>query len=94
MTGSHKDGSTLRVRVSPGSKKDGVLGQRGDCLKIAVRTPAEGGRANREVCRILADYIGLAPREVEVIRGVRSRDKVLLIRGVSASKLLKVLNAS
>jgi len=91
VTGSHKDGSTLRVRVSPGAKKDGILGPRGDCLKIAVRTPAEGGRANREVCRVLADYIGLAPREVEVLRGMRSRDKVLLIRGVSAPKLLKVL---
>jgi uncharacterized protein (TIGR00251 family) len=91
VTGSHEAGATLRVRVSPGSKKDGILGQRGDCLKIAVRTPAEGGRANREVCRILADYIGFAPRDVEVIRGIRSRDKVLLIRGVSAPKLLKAL---
>lgn len=94
MTGSHEAGATVRVRVSPGSKKDGVLGPRGDCLKIAVRTPAEGGRANREVCRVLADYIGLAPREVEVLKGVRSRDKVLLVRGVSAPKLLQVLTAS
>jgi uncharacterized protein (TIGR00251 family) len=84
----------VRVRISPGSKKNAILGTRGDCLKIAVRTPAEGGRANREVCRVIADYIGLAPRDVEVLRGIRSRDKVLLVRGVSAPKLLLVLNAS
>ncbi|MHC4939928.1 MAG: DUF167 domain-containing protein [Planctomycetota bacterium] len=82
MIGEHADGATLRVRVSPGARRERILGPHGDALKVAVRAPAERGRANKELCRLIADALGLAPRDVEVIRGATARDKVLLLRGL------------
>lgn len=82
MTGPHPEGATLRVRVSPGAKRDRILGEHGGALKVAVRSPAEKGRANRELCRLVAEAVGLAPRDVEVLKGATSRDKVLLLRGM------------
>jgi uncharacterized protein (TIGR00251 family) len=81
--GSHPDGTTVRVRVSPGAKKDRVLGEHDGALKVAVRAPAEKGRANREVCRLVAGAVGLAPRDVVILRGETARDKVLLLRGLA-----------
>ena len=40
------------------------------------------GRANRAVCRVVADRLGIAPSQVTIVRGERSRDKVLDVRGI------------
>ena len=82
MTGSHPDGTTLRVRVSPGAKRDRILGEHAGALKVAVRSPAEKGRANRELRHLVAAALGIAPRDVEVLKGATARDKVLLLRGL------------
>lgn len=82
MTGPHPEGATLRVRVSPGAKRDRILGEHGGALKVAVRSPAEKGRANRELCRLVAAALGLAPRDVAILKGETVRDKVLLLRGM------------
>ena len=82
MTGSHPDGATLRVRVSPGAKQDRILGEHAGALKVSVRSPAEKGRANKELCRLIASAVGLPPRDVEVLKGTTSRDKLLLLRGL------------
>ena len=87
MTGPHPEGATLRVRVSPGAKRDRFLGEHDGALKIAVRAPAEKGRANKELCGTLARALDLAPRDVEVLRGATARDKVLLIRGLDPPSL-------
>ena len=79
------------MRVSPGAKRDRLLGEHDGALKIAVRAPADKGRANDELCRTIAAAFGLARRDVEVLRGATSRDKVLLIRGVDAPRLDRLL---
>jgi len=80
---AHPDGSTLRVRVSPGARRDGILGRHGGAWKVAVRAPAEEGRANRELCRLVADALGVPARDVTVLKGERGKDKILLLRGVA-----------
>ena len=79
------------MRVSPGAKRDRLLGEHDGALKIAVRAPADKGRANDELCRTIAAALGLARRDVEVLRGATARDKVLLIRGVDAPRLDRLL---
>ena len=71
------EGALLRVRVAPGAKREGIVGVFGDALKVAVRQPAEGGRANKAVCAVVAAALDCAPRCVVVHRGATSRDKVL-----------------
>ena len=59
------------------------MGRLGEAWKVRVRSAAERGRANAEVTRLLADALGLAPRDVRVVAGQASRDKVVEVDGIS-----------
>ena len=78
----------LRVRVHPGAKGTRVRGWREDgVLRVDVAAPPEGGRANEALTRFLAGVLGLDAREVEVIRGHASRDKVVAVKGMEPNDL-------
>jgi uncharacterized protein (TIGR00251 family) len=92
-TGSADGGATLKVRVAPGAKKERIVGSHGDALKVAVRQPPEGGRANRAVCKLVAEALAVPAREVTVLRGATSRDKVLLFAGRERDDLARMVAA-
>lgn len=77
----------MKVRVAPGASRDGILGAYGDALKVAVREPPEKGRANEAVARALAAALGVRAKDVEILRGRASRDKVVLVRGLGEAEL-------
>jgi hypothetical protein len=48
-------------------------------LKIKVRAAPEGGKANDEVCALLAEYLAVPKGNVEVILGRAARQKRIKI---------------
>ncbi|WP_040926564.1 DUF167 domain-containing protein [Saccharomonospora marina] len=73
------------VRVKPGAKRDAVGGvwdgALGEALVVSVRARAVDGAANDALCRVLAAAFAVRPRDVAVVKGLRSRDKVVEVRG-------------
>ena len=45
----------LKIRVVPNARKPQVI--EGETLKVKVRAPPEGGRANEEVVELLAKHL-------------------------------------
>lgn len=84
----------LAVRVTPRAKRPGIAGRRDDgVLLVRVGAPPEDGRANAEVCAVVAKALGLRAREVSVVVGPTSRDKVLEINGLGDEELAAQLAA-
>ena len=72
----------LRLRVSPGASRPGVVGRHGAAWKIRVAAPPEDGRANDAVTTLLASALGV-PRDAVVLRsGHGSRDKTVELQGL------------
>jgi hypothetical protein len=84
----------LRVRVAPGASRSALVGRLGDAWKVRVRSAPERGRANAEVTRLLADELGLSPRDVSVVTGHASRDKIVEVVGLSPEEAERRLAAA
>jgi uncharacterized protein len=80
------DGIALDVRLTPRSARDAIEGveRRADgrvVLKARVRAAPFEGQANDALCRLIAQELGIAPRQVEITAGEGARIKRLRIAG-------------
>lgn len=48
----------IRLKVVPGASRNAIAGLLGDRLKVRVSAPPEGGKANKAICRVLANELG------------------------------------
>jgi len=76
----------VRLKVVPGSSRDAVGGLLGDRIKIKVAAAAESGKANKAVCDLLARTLGVKPRDLEIVSGQTSPEKVIRVAGVSVAE--------
>lgn len=71
---------TVRVKVIARSASSAVIGELPDgTLKVRTAAPPERGKANAELCRVLAGHFGVAPSSVRVISGHTSPLKLVRI---------------
>ena len=54
-----------------------MVGRYGDGWKIRVHAAPERGRANDEVVSLLAQTLGVTPRDLRVVAGHTARDKIV-----------------
>ena len=73
----------------PGASRSEIKGIHGELLRIRVSAPPEGGRANREVCRLLEEVTGA---RAELLSGATSRRKQLLLRDVDIETARRLLS--
>ncbi len=89
---TERDGAMLlRLRVSPGARASRVIGVHGGALKLAVAAPAEQGKANHEVLRLLAKLLDVTPSQLELVAGHTSRDKRVRVDGIARDDALQRL---
>lgn len=86
--------ATLSIHLQPGARKDELLGFRDAVLWARVTAPPDKGQANRALLKLLARALGVAPSDVQLIRGLASRQKVVAIRGLSQEELQSRLSTA
>jgi uncharacterized protein len=75
-------GTTFLVRVTPRAKRNAVNKVADGSLKVYVTAPPADGRANEAVVETIAEWLGVKRRQVEIIRGATSRNKVVRVSGI------------
>jgi hypothetical protein len=71
---------TVRVKVTPRSARSEIVGTLADgTLKVKIAAPPEKGKANDELCRLLAAHYGVAQNAVRVVSGHTSSLKLVRV---------------
>lgn len=78
------DDIQIRVRVQPKASSNAVVEEQGNRLRIRLTAPPVDGEANEALRRFIAKQLGIAKGMVRLIRGERSRDKTVEVRGIDA----------
>jgi hypothetical protein len=81
----------ITVRLQARARRDELVGMRDGVLVVRVSAPPVEGRANRALCRLIARWAGVAPSRVTIVRGERSREKLIAVQGVDAVALIDAL---
>jgi hypothetical protein len=76
------------VRVQARASRDELRGVRDGVLIARVCAPPLEGRANQALCRLIASRLDIAPSRVAVVRGERSREKLIRVQGMDRAALL------
>lgn len=80
------DGAVVfEVRVAPRASHSRVIGVQGGALKVALTAPPVDGAANEALRKMLAKMLGVSKSNVEIVRGDRSRVKLLRVDGIRAA---------
>lgn len=88
------DSTRLRVKVSPGAGRAGVVGRQGDAWKVRVTAAPEHGRANEAVLRLLAEALAVPRDAVTLVSGHAGRDKVVELSGLGPALIERRLTSA
>ncbi len=90
----HADGVLLLLEVDPGRREAlfpaGFNEWRGR-IGIRVQAPPQDGKANKEVCRLVAKVLGVQAASVSIQSGLTDRRKNLLVVGADRYDVVGLL---
>ncbi|MBO5775023.1 MAG: DUF167 domain-containing protein [Kiritimatiellae bacterium] len=92
MFSQSPEGAILVVRAAPRSSKSGIDGLFGDALRVRIRCAPVDGKANKELIETLADVFSLPKSKVKLVGGTTSKNKRVLLEGLSVEEARKAIN--
>ena len=78
------NGVLIEVKVKPNSKRFAFFEKNGQLILEVVSPPKEG-KANLEIVKELKRMFG---KDVKIVKGLKSREKVILIRGLGKEEFV------
>jgi len=86
----HDKGTLILVYVQPGASSSGISGEHNGRIKIKIKAPPRDGEAKIELIRFISEILGVAKKNVFLIQGESSRQKVILVELSSSEILSKI----
>jgi hypothetical protein len=82
---------SLAVHVQPKASRTRIAGLHGEALKLCITSPPVDGKANAAVIQFFAKLFKIPRAAVTLASGEASRDKRLILAGVSMARAEAVL---
>ena len=90
----NEEQAKLIIRVQPGARKNMITGYTDGVFNIKITTRPEKGKANESLIKYLSDTLGTAKSNITIQKGATSRNKLIMIQGISTSNAISLLLGS
>ena len=84
----------LNVRVQPRASKDEVVGYVDGVLRVRLRAPPVENAANEALVEFLADQFGVSRKQVRIVSGFGSRNKVVEVDDLAHTTLDRIVSST
>lgn len=76
----------LQCHIKPGANKqrEGITAITNDAIELCVAAPAREGEANKAVREVISEILKVPKSSVEIIKGLKSREKTIAIFEIDA----------
>ena len=76
------------VRLTPRAAADRIDGVVDGILRVRVGAPAVEGAANNALVRLVADDLGVSRRDVRIVAGASSQQKLVVVDGLDPDAIV------
>jgi uncharacterized protein (TIGR00251 family) len=80
-------GAAFAVHVIPRARKNEVVGRVGEAIKVRLTAPPVEGKANDALIAFLAEKLDVRKSAVEIVAGLKSRDKMVCVLGLTPQEV-------
>ena len=84
-------GTLLRLRVQPRARIERLEGLRDGCVRLRLTAPPVEGAANAACIAFLAKTLGISRAQLRLQAGVKTRDKLVHITGLTPAQVAAAL---
>ncbi len=84
----------LNLKIQAQAKTPEFSGRHGDSIKLKIAAPPVDGKANEEVIRFLSRTLGLPQNCIEIIKGLKSSHKQVILRNIDPERVLELLQTA
>ena len=81
----------LKVLVQPNARTNGIVSFSENILKVRIAAPPVKGRANSELNKFLSSVLGISKSSVTIKRGIASKQKLVVIDGLTQHQITEKL---
>ena len=71
----------ISIKTIPGAKRNEFF-QEGEFIKVYLTAPATDGKANAALVKFLAQHFHVKTSAIEILKGLKSRHKIVNIMGI------------
>lgn len=71
----------IEVKVIPAARKNAIRPESG-MFKVYLTAPAVDGKANKALIEFLAEHYQVRKYQIQIIKGLKSRHKVIIIKDI------------
>ena len=79
-------GVRFGVKAVPGASRDESAGEHGGAVKVRTSRPAERGKANAGIVKLLAKALGVKKNAVRIVSGQTSPSKTVEVMGLTVAE--------
>ncbi|MFC2149718.1 DUF167 domain-containing protein [Candidatus Auribacterota bacterium] len=84
-----RSGLLIKVKVTPGAKKNEIAGEYDGGLKLKIKSPPVEGKANKACINLLSEILGILKSNIDLVKGQTSTIKTFCVSGMTREDLIK-----
>ena len=73
------DDVLIWIKAVPGASRDEIVGVIGNKLKVRISAAPEAGKANKAICKLIAQALNVKSKQVSIESGQTNPEKIVRI---------------